>query len=94
MQHRWKERISSNPEVLSGKPVIAGTRISVEFLLDCLASGWSLTQIAEEYPHIAPEDVFAALAFSADVLRRKPYITVSEVEESADGENDDDCLRA
>lgn len=83
MQHRWKERISSNPEVLVGKPVIAGTRISVELLLDCLAGGWSINEVVEAYPHIAPEDVFAVLAFSADVLRRKPYITVSGVEESA-----------
>ena len=94
MQNRWKARITSNPEVLAGKPVIVGTRISVEFLLDCLASGWSVGQIVEEYPHIAPEDVLAALAFAADVLRRKPYVTVSEVEESAGGENNDDCLRA
>ncbi|MBI5753242.1 MAG: DUF433 domain-containing protein [Hydrogenophilales bacterium] len=94
MQHRWKERISSNPGVLAGKPVVAGTRISVELLLDCLAGGWGVNEVVEAYPHIAPEDVLAALAFSADVLRRKPYITVPEVEESAGGENDDNCLRA
>ena len=94
MQNRWKERISSKPDVLAGKPVIVGTCISVELLLDCLASGWSISQVVEEYPYIAPEDVLAALAFSADVLRRKPYITVSEVEASMGRENDDDCLRA
>ena len=94
MQNRWKERIRSNPDVLAGKPVITGTRISVELLLDCLAGGWGVNEVVEAYPHIAAEDVFAALAFSADVLWRKPYITVTEVEESAGGENDDDCLRA
>jgi uncharacterized protein (DUF433 family) len=94
MQHHWKERITSNPGVLAEKPLVAGTRISVEWLLDCLASGWSISQVVEKYLHIAPEDVLAALAFSADVLWRKPYITVTEVEESAGGENDDDCLRA
>lgn len=83
MQHHWKERIATNPGVLAGKPVVAGTCISVEWLLDCLASGWSLNKAVEEYPHIAPQDVLAALAFSADVLRRKPYITVTAVEESA-----------
>lgn len=93
MQHLWKERIVTNPGVLAGKPLVAGTRISVEWLLDCLASGWSISQVVEEYPHIAPEDVLAALAFSADVMRRKPYITVSEVEASMGGENDDNCLR-
>lgn len=73
----------SNPGVLAGKPLVADMRISMEWLLDCLASGWSLNKAVEEYPHIAPQDVLAVLAFPADVLRRKPYITVSEVEESA-----------
>ena len=82
MQNRWKERIRSNPDVLAGKPVVVGMCISVELLLDCLASGWSINEVVEAYPNIAPEDVLAALAFSADVLRRKPFITVSEVEES------------
>jgi len=84
MQHRWKERIATNPAVLAGKPVVVGMRISVEWLLDCLAGGWSINQIVDAYPHIAPENVLAALAFSADVLRRKPYITVSEVEASVE----------
>jgi len=83
MQNRWKERISSKPDVLAGKPVVAGKRISVELLLDCLAGGWSIKEAVDAYPYIAPEDVLAALAFSADVLRRKPFITVSGVEESA-----------
>lgn len=83
MQPRWKERISSNPDVLAGKPVVAGTRISVELLLDFLGSGWGVNEVVEAYPHISPRDVLAALAFSADVLRRKPYIAVTTVEESA-----------
>lgn len=86
MQNRWKERITSNPEVLAGKPAIVDTRISVEFLLGRLASGRSVDQVVEEYPHITPEDVLAALAFAADVLRRKPYVTVAEVEASAERE--------
>ena len=84
----------TNPGVLAGKPLVAGTRISVELLLDCLAGGWSISEIMDAYPHITSADVLAALAFSADVLRRKPYITVTQVEESADSENDDDYLRA
>ena len=86
MQHHWKERTSSNPDVLAGKPVIVGTRISVELILDRLASGWSINEVIEAYPNIAPADVLAALAFSADVMRRKLYITVTEVEESAGSE--------
>ena len=41
MQHHWKERITSNPGVLAGKPIVAGTRISVELLLDCLGSAYA-----------------------------------------------------
>lgn len=94
MQNIWRGRIVTNPGVPAGKPLVAGTRISVKLLLDCLAGGWSVSEIMDAYPHITSADVLAALAFSADVLRRKPYITVTQVEESADSENDDDYLRA
>lgn len=76
----WKTRIASNPAILAGKPAIAGTRISVELILDCLASGWKMEGVLEAYPHITQEDVLAALAFASDVLRLKPYVTVAEVE--------------
>ena len=71
-QHRWKARIVVNPDILAGKPVISGTHISVELILDCLASNWSMTEIIESYPSITPEDILAALAFAADVIRWKP----------------------
>lgn len=66
----WKNRIVTNAEILSGKPVIAGTRISVELILDCLASGWSVAEFIENYPHVSREDVLAELGFSADVVRQ------------------------
>jgi len=80
MFQHWKARIASNPAILVGKPTIAGTRISVELILDCMASGWSREEVLKAYPHITPEDVLAALAFATDVLRLKPYVTVVEVE--------------
>ena len=80
MCYRWANRITSTPDILIGKPVIAGTRISVELILDCMASGWSVEQVVEAYPHITPEDVLAALAFAADVMRKKLFVTVAEVE--------------
>jgi len=80
-QQRWKGRIVTNPEILSGKPIVAGTRISVELILDCLAANWSMTEIIESYPSITPEDIWAALAFAADVMRIKPFIEVSDIEE-------------
>ncbi|MDP2223551.1 DUF433 domain-containing protein [Nitrosomonas sp.] len=78
-QQRWKGRIVTNPEILAGKPVVAGTRISVELILDHLAANWSMTEIIESYPSITPEDILAALAFAADVIRIKPFITVNEI---------------
>ena len=71
-QHRWKDRIVTNPDILAGRPVISGTRISVELILDCLSSGWSMVELMENYPSIKLEDILAALAFAADVIRWKP----------------------
>lgn len=89
-KHRWTARIVTNPDILAGKPIIAGTRISVELILDCMASGWSVDKVVEAYPHITPEDVLAALAFAADVLRKKPFVTVAEVDSLVEGESDFD----
>ena len=61
-------RITVNPKVLVGKPVIRGTRISVEFVIDLLASDWTTEQILEEYDHLKPEDIRACLAYASEVL--------------------------
>lgn len=90
MNCRCATRIATNPDILAGKPIIAGTRISVELILDCMASGWSVDKVVDAYPHIAPEDVLAALATAADVLRKKPFVTVSEIETLVKGESDFD----
>lgn len=65
----WCDRIVCNPDILAGKPTIKGTRISVELILDCLASGWSRDVIRESYPHVTDEDISAALACAADMMR-------------------------
>ncbi|HHT9154424.1 MAG TPA: DUF433 domain-containing protein [Candidatus Tripitaka sp. YC43] len=65
----WQERIIINPEILVGKPVIKGTRISVEFLLELLANGWSYEQILEKYPQLKKEDILAAIQYSLDILK-------------------------
>jgi uncharacterized protein (DUF433 family) len=90
MKHRWAKRITSNPDILAGKPIVAGTRISGELIMDCMASGWSVDTVVEAYPHITPEDVLAALAFATDVLRKKPFVTVAEIEALVEGESDFD----
>lgn len=76
----WKDHIVTDPDILAGKPVIAGTRISVELIFDCLASGWNVAEFIENYPHVLQQDVLVALEFAADVMRVKPFITVDEIQ--------------
>lgn len=72
----WRDRITSNPEILVGKPVIKGTRISVELILGWLANGWPFDKIIEAYPHISREDILAALAFAAEMMHEEQYIAM------------------
>ena len=62
------QRIKSDPKVMFGKPVIRGTRITVEHILRCLAAGESIDEIIEDYPPLTIEDIRAAQAFAADHL--------------------------
>ena len=61
-------RIELNPTVLAGKPVIQGTRLSVEFIIGLMADGWSEAEILANYPGIAHEDIIACLAYARDTL--------------------------
>jgi len=60
----WKDRIIVDPKVLVGKPVIRGTRIAVEFVVDLLGRGWTTEEILREYDHLTPEDIQACLAYA------------------------------
>jgi uncharacterized protein (DUF433 family) len=74
----WRERIVTHPDILVGKPTIKGTRISVELILSWLAQGWTHEQVLENYPHIKREDILAALAFAAEMLREKQYALIDK----------------
>jgi uncharacterized protein (DUF433 family) len=65
----WQDRIIIDPNILVGKPVIKGTRISVEFVIGLLGCGWSNEQILEEYDHLSREDIFACLAYVGEMLK-------------------------
>lgn len=65
----WQDRITVDPQVLVGKPIVKGTRISVEFVVDLLARGWTVDQIVHEYDHLIAEDVQACLAYAGDLLK-------------------------
>ncbi len=64
----WEERIQVDPSILVGKPVIKGTRLAVELIIDLLAQGWTEKQILESYPGITHEDIQACLAYASAVL--------------------------
>ena len=65
----WQERITIDPKVLVGKPVIQGTRISVELIVDLLAEGWTTQQILDSYPNLTDEDIRACLAYASELLQ-------------------------
>jgi len=67
----WRVHIISDPAILVGKPVLRGTRISVEFLLDLLAAGWTELQVLDSYPMVTRDGLRAALAYAADCVRAR-----------------------
>lgn len=64
------QRITVNPEILTGKPVVRNTRLSVDFLLNLLAHGSTIDEIVREYPGLEVDDVRACLLFAAKSLQR------------------------
>jgi uncharacterized protein (DUF433 family) len=65
----WEQRIIVDPKILVGKPVVKGTRLTVDFILDLLAQGWSHDEIIRNYPGLVAEDIHACLAYARDMLR-------------------------
>lgn len=64
----WQDRIELNPNVLAGKPVVKGTRLAVEFIVDLLAQGWTEQAIIENYAGLTPEDIKACLGYASAAL--------------------------
>jgi len=65
------ERITANPAILGGKPIIKGSRISVEFILELFASGVAEDEILQDYPHLTKEDIHACLEYAAHALKNE-----------------------
>lgn len=65
----WEELIEINPEILTGKPVVKGTRLAVEFIINLLAEGWSVEDILTNYPGLSREAIRACLAYAGERLR-------------------------
>jgi uncharacterized protein (DUF433 family) len=73
----WQERIEQKPEVLGGKPVIKGSRLSVEFLLGLMAAGWEQSEILENYPGLTREDLLACLQYAKELLETEQLVPLS-----------------
>ncbi|HEX9906191.1 MAG TPA: DUF433 domain-containing protein [Propylenella sp.] len=64
-----EERIVLDPAILAGKPIVRGTRLSVEFIIGLMADGWSEADILANYPGLEPADITACLAYARDILQ-------------------------
>lgn len=65
----WQDRIVVDPKILVGKPIVKGTRISVEFVIDLLGRGWTVDQVLREYDHLELADIQACLAYASEILK-------------------------
>jgi uncharacterized protein (DUF433 family) len=72
----WEDRITADPKILVGKPIIRGTRLSVEFVIDLLASRWSEQQILDNYPILEREDIDACLHYANELVKSERVFPV------------------
>ncbi|HET6387437.1 MAG TPA: DUF433 domain-containing protein [Armatimonadota bacterium] len=76
MRIRWQGRITVDAERHHGEPCITGTRVPVATIVGSIADGMTPVEVVEQYPQLAVEDVQAALAYAADVLRSDPLLPI------------------
>jgi len=77
MENQLLERIALNPKVMAGKPVIRGTRLTVEYILNLLAHGATVTDILEEYEGLVPEDIQACLLFAVHTMENTVFMPLA-----------------
>jgi len=73
MENNWENHIHSDPEILLGKPVIKGTRISVELILELYEKGWTEQMILESYPTLKAQDLRAVFNYLRDCIQQELY---------------------
>ncbi len=77
MKTVWRKYITSDPAIMLGKPVIKGTRITVELILEKLAEGEDFYQLVESHPHITKKAIMACLAFARDSVKNETAYAIS-----------------
>lgn len=65
----WRERITADPAVMVGQPVIRGMRITLALVLECLAAGWTVAEVLGEYPDLEQKDIQACHAYALELVR-------------------------
>ncbi len=75
----WKARIVADSSVLAGKPIIKGTRLSVDFILSLFAKGWAEQQVLDNYPQLSLEDLKAVFAFAQTCLAEENYVALRQL---------------
>jgi uncharacterized protein (DUF433 family) len=73
----WNENIETNPNILYGKPVIKGTRITVELLLEKMSNGQTFQDIIQNYPDLKEDDLYACLAYATSLIRNEVNIPLA-----------------
>jgi uncharacterized protein (DUF433 family) len=71
MRTDWKKYIASDPNIMLGKPILKGTRITVELILDKLAEGEDVEQILESHPQLTRKSIYACIAYAQDSIRNE-----------------------
>ena len=71
------ERLTMNPKIMVGKPIIKGTRLTVEYILNLLAHGATVTEVLEEYPGLTQEDIQACLLFATKSLEDTAFMPLA-----------------
>ena len=75
----WKTRITTEPGVLAGKPVVRDTRLTVDFILSLFAEGWTENQVLENYPQLVREDLKAVFAFAQACIADEDYVVLEKL---------------
>ena len=83
----WQERIILDPQILVGKPVVKGTGLAVEFIIDLLARGWKESEVLRNYPGLTHEDIQACLGYASEMLRAEKVYPLELTENRLDYES-------
>ena len=70
------DRIEINPNIMTGKPVIKGTRLTVKFILGLQSHGTSVESILAEYPHLSTDDIYACIEFASAVMEDNTFVPI------------------